>query len=310
MRLVAERTGLSPDVLRAWERRYGVVSPARSEGGQRLYSDADLERLLLIVKAMEAGRSVGHTAPLSLDDLRQLVAEDAERGAARPAPAADYGESAFAAVADLSPDRLHGVLRAALLSLGTTAFLEEVVTPLLGKIGEAWHAGAIGIAHEHAASAVIRGVLEWVVDTIEVPEGAPRAIVACLAGERHELGAALATAAAVQAGWRVAYLGPDLPAAAIAEAALRQEAAIVGVSIVTPEDVSTARAELQKVRGELRAGTTLVVGGAGAALLGSLGEGVTMVRDLAHWRTLLRLHAPAHQAGGPLVPPVGKAGYR
>ncbi|NOT07597.1 MAG: MerR family transcriptional regulator [Gemmatimonadales bacterium] len=291
MRLVAERTGLSPDVLRAWERRYGVVNPGRSEGGQRLYSDADLERLTLVVTAVQAGRSVGPTASLSLEELRRLVAEDAEQGTARPTLATDYLELAFAAVANLAPEELQAVLRSALLSLGAPSFLDDVVTPLLQQIGEAWHAGEVGIAHEHAASAVVRGVLAWLVDSLEVPENAPRAVVACLAGERHELGAALATAAATHAGWRVAYLGPDLPAAEIADAALRHETAVVGVSIITPENAASARAELQLLRGILRPGTALLAGGAGIPALGPLDHGITMIRDLTHWRALLRVYA-------------------
>jgi DNA-binding transcriptional MerR regulator len=294
MRLVAERTGLSPDVLRAWERRYGVVIPGRSEGGQRLYSDADLDRLTLIVKAIEAGRSVGQTSSLSIEHLRRLVAEDAERGAERPTPAAQFQEQALAAVADLAPDRLQAVLRSALLSLGVPGFLEEVVAPLLHQVGDRWHAGTLGIAHEHAASAVVGGMLGWLVDSLEAPRGAPGAVITCLAGERHELGAALARAAAVHAGWRVAYLGPDLPGGDIAQAAISQEAVIVGVSVVAPEDATRTRAELQMVRRDLPAGIALLAGGAGVPSLGPLGDGMTMVRDLAHWRTLLHLHAPVN----------------
>jgi methanogenic corrinoid protein MtbC1 len=294
MRLVVERTGLSPDVLRVWERRYGVVHPGRSEGGQRLYSDADLDRLTLIVKAMEAGRSVGQTSSLSTEDLRRLVAEDAERGADRPTPAAQFQEQALDAVADLAPDRLQAVLRSALLSVGVPGFLEDVVAPLLHQVGERWHAGTLGIAHEHAAAAVVRGMLGWLVDSLEAPTGAPGAVITCLAGERHELGAALATAAAVHAGWRVAYLGPDLPGAEIAQAAVRLEAVIVGVSVVAPEDAGTTRMELQTLRRDLPAGITLLAGGAGISSLGPLGDGITIVRDLAHWRTLLHFHAPVN----------------
>jgi DNA-binding transcriptional MerR regulator len=294
MRLVAERTGLSPDVLRAWERRYGVVTPGRSEGGQRLYSDADLDRLTLIVKAIEAGRSVGPTSSLSTEELRRLVAEDAERGAERPTPAAQFREQALVAVTELAPDRLQAVLRSALLSLGVPGFLEEVAAPLLHQVGERWHAGTLGIAHEHAASAVVRGMLGWLIDSLEAPTGAPGAVITFLARERHELGAALATAAAVHAGWRVAYLGPDLPGAEIAQAAVRLEALLVGVSVVAPEDATATRAELQMLRRDLPAGIALLAGGAGAASLGPLGDDITMVRDLAHWRTLLHFHAPVN----------------
>lgn len=293
IRVVSERTGLSPDVLRAWERRYGVVLPGRSEAGQRLYSDADIDRLALLVKATQAGRSVGQTAALSVEALRQLVAEDAERGLSRPTPTADYRERAFLAVADLSPERLQAVLRTALMSVGTSGYLDEVVSPLLRRIGEAWHSREISVAHEHAASAVVRAELAWLVDVLVAPPGAPRAVVACLALERHELGAALAAAAAAHAGWRVTYLGPDLPAAEIAAAALSEDADVVGLSVVLPADPQVVRSELVALRKMLRPGTALLVGGAGVPSLGSLGEGITTVRDLAHWRALLRVHAPA-----------------
>ncbi len=293
IRVVSDRTGLSPDVLRAWERRHGVVVPGRSEAGQRLYSDADIDRLGLLVKVTQAGRSLGRSAALSLDELRQLVAEDAEHGSSRATPAADFEARAFTAVADLAPERLQAELRSALLSLGTLGFLDEVVTPLLWKIGAAWQSGTLSIAHEHAATPVVRGVLAWLVDATVVPEGAPRAVLACVAQERHELGAALATAAAAHAGWRVAYLGPDLPAAEIASAALNDAASLVGVSVVTPTDRSAARAELGALRKLLPPSTVMLVGGSGVASLGLLGDGITAVRDLAHWRALLRIHAPA-----------------
>lgn len=294
MRLVAERTGLSPDVLRAWERRYGVVSPGRSEGGQRLYSDADIERLSLMARAIEGGRSVGQTALLSIEQLRRLVAEDAARGAGRPTPAAEYCELAFASAAALAPEQLHTVLRSAVLSLGTAAFLEDVAAPLLRRIGDAWQAGEIGIVEEHAASAVVRGLLGWLVESLEIPPGAPRAVVACPARERHELGALLATSAAAHAGWRVTYLGPDLPATEIAAAAGRHQATVAGVSIVAPQDRGATKAELRQLRQELPPPVALVAGGSGVQSLGDLGDGITVVRDLAQWRTLLRLHAPVH----------------
>ena len=293
IRVASERTGLSPEVLRAWERRYGVVLPGRSVAGQRLYSDADIERLALLVKVTQTGRSVGQMASLSSDQLRQLMAEDAERAISRPAPAAEYRERAFTAVAEFAPDRLQAVLRSALLSLGTSGFLDDVVTPLLQSIGDAWHRGTLGIAHEHAASAVVRGELTGLVALLAVPEGAPRAVVACLALERHELGAVLATAAAAHAGWRVAYLGPDLPAAEIARAALEHDADVVGVSIVAPGDASAARTELHALRRLLRPETALFAGGAGVPSLAPLDDGITIVRDLDDWRAMLRLHAPA-----------------
>jgi len=293
IRVVAERTGLSQDVLRAWERRHGAVTPARSEAGQRLYSDADIDRLSLLAAAARAGRPLGRTATLPLEELRRVVAEDAERGAARSTPASEFLERAIAAMSDLDPARLQTVLRGAVLALGGPDSLDEVVAPLLRRIGAGWRAGEIGIAHEHAASVVVRRLLGWLAEFVEVSDDARRAVVACLAHERHELGAALATAAAAHAGWRVTYLGPDLPAGEIAAAASRQRADVVGVSIVVPGDVAATRSELQALRGALGPRTLLLAGGGGVPSLGALGDGITPVRDLTHWRAILRARARA-----------------
>src|SRR6188472_3975547 len=84
MRLVAVRTGLTPDLLRAWEKRYGAVAPVRSSGGQRLYSDADVERLSLLARAVEGGRAIGQIANLPLDELQGIVERDAR--ARQPSP--------------------------------------------------------------------------------------------------------------------------------------------------------------------------------------------------------------------------------
>ena len=88
MRTVVLRTGLTPDLLRAWEKRYGVVEPTRSEGGQRLYSDADLERLTLLTRAVRAGRAISQVANLPTPELREILAAEAASAHAPPAPAA------------------------------------------------------------------------------------------------------------------------------------------------------------------------------------------------------------------------------
>jgi DNA-binding transcriptional MerR regulator/methylmalonyl-CoA mutase cobalamin-binding subunit len=292
IRVVTERTGLSPDLLRAWERRYGVVNPSRNEGGQRLYSDADIHRLSLLCKASQGGRAVGQVAALPPEELARLVAEDADHGAVRPTPAGDHLARAFAAVHDLEPERLRWVLRRAVLSLGVPAFLEQVLTPLLVQIGEEWHAGRLGIAHEHAATAAVEQLLGWIVQEFAVPEDAPRVLLATPARSRHSLGAMIAAVAAAQDGWHVIWLGTDLPAGQIALAARRHGADVVGLSVIAAEDPDAVSAEVAALRDELAAETPLLIGGSGAAALRPV-AGLTAVRDLTHWRSLLRSHAPA-----------------
>jgi DNA-binding transcriptional MerR regulator len=292
--LVADRTGLTPDVLRAWERRYRVVAPGRGDGGHRLYSDDDVHRLTLLSKLARNGRQVGRIASLTIAALERLVAEDAGGQASRERPAHEHHARAIAAARALDTAALSQALRRALLSLGTPAFLEDVLAPVITGIGDDWHEGRIGVAHEHAATAAIEHLLAWIVREFDVGGNAPRVLLATPAGERHALGAMIAAAAASHDQWSVTWLGTDLPAAQIAAAAAQHAVHVVGLSAVAPNR-GAARAEIETVRRELDDAIPLLIGGAAADLAKDL-DGVVAVRDLTHWRALLRQHAPPSTA--------------
>ncbi|MEO8563332.1 MAG: MerR family transcriptional regulator, partial [bacterium] len=169
--VVVDRTGLSQHLLRVWERRYGAVEPIRGEGGHRLYSDADIERLRLLRAAARAGRTIGQVARLSSDELSRLAAEDdaarSDRGpATNLAEANAVPDAARAATAEalaltraLDAPALDGALRRAAAQLGVATFTEQVVVPMLRQIGQEWHVGRMTIAHEHLASAVVHDIL-------------------------------------------------------------------------------------------------------------------------------------------------------
>ena len=286
--VVTARTGLSTHVLRAWERRYALVRPSRSEDGRRLYSDSDVERLALVHNAAGAGRSVAALASLSTGELRRMVAEDAERASTRPGRSGPYREQAMAAVRELAPERLESLLRRALLSLGAVPFLQEVVAPLLASIGDAWHEGRIEVAQEHAASATLVQILGGLTRALEVPGDAPRVVLATPRGEPHALGAMIAAAAAAHDGWHVTWLGSDLPAAQIAAGAEQGNARLVALSVAT--ESADGDRERRALRARLPRHVPLLVGGAGASRLSNM-RGVIRVRDLDHWRALLRTHA-------------------
>lgn len=292
IRVVADRTGISTHVLRAWERRYGVVSPKRTDGGQRYYSDADIHRLSLLLKASLSGRSVGQLASLPTEELALIVAEDAALALARPTESGSHRALALSSVRDMQPDRLQAVLKRALLSLGTSTFLDDLLTPLLIEIGEEWHAGRLDIAHEHAASAAIEQLLGALVRELNVLTDAPRVLIATPAGQRHSHGALMAAAAAAHDGWHVVWLGADLPAAQIAAAARSHGAIVVGLSVTTTEEPDRLESELTLLRQSLDAITPMYVGGAAGQSIGHV-PGVSIARDLTHWRNALRTHVPA-----------------
>ena len=302
--IVAERTGLTQDVLRVWERRYHVVEPGRSPSGQRLYSDADIERLRLLARATALGRTIGQVATLPTADLTRMVREDEE---ARRAPDGG-GDPADSALALLGPalehtlaldgSGLHAVLWRALLALGLPAFLDRVAAPLLVRIGDEWHAGRLTPAQEHLASAVVHRTITTAMQTLSVAAGAPNLLVATPAGERHEIGAILAAAAATAEGWCVTYLGADLPAADIAEAAIRAEVQAVGLSVVFAPDRGTMTQEIVALRGALPSSIPLLLGGGAASGFTDAitGDGILVLGDLYDLRQALRAVAPAFTA--------------
>jgi methylmalonyl-CoA mutase cobalamin-binding subunit len=294
IQVVARRTGLSADVLRAWEKRYGILRPSRSAGGRRLYSDDDIEYLRLLRRATRAGRSVGQLAGLSRGDLEGLVREDdvaatavvAEAGVATPAVAV---ERALAAVVALDGVGLGSLLRSAMVENEVAHFLDGVVVPLLARIGQEWHDGRLTPAHEHLASRAVRIVLNEFMAMFAPIADAPRLLMATLQGQRHEFGAMLAAAAATAAGWRVTYLGVDLPAGAIAAAAHQAGATVVGLSFLHPTDDPAIRGELAALRAALPADTVVVAGGRAAPNYGRALKEIRAVVfvDLRGWRAAL-----------------------
>lgn len=300
IRVVAQRTGLTPATLRAWERRYHVVEPGRSDGGQRLYSDRDVERLARLHALTEAGRAIGMVAELGDDELKALEAEDrAQRyeppEPERPVPAAldpsgaeaeTLVITAFARVMALDGDGLEALLRRAAITLGVHAFLEEVVTPLLREVGEAWVRDELRPAHEHLCTAVIQAVLAWLHDPVAAGAEGPRLVVATLPGERHGLGAMLVASAAGLEGWHVTQLGVDLPAGEIARAAREVGARAVALSMVSMEAAEAGRVALGELRDALPDGVAVLVGGRAAPRSG-LPRGTEPLAGLAGLRAAL-----------------------
>jgi DNA-binding transcriptional MerR regulator/methylmalonyl-CoA mutase cobalamin-binding subunit len=305
IQVVARRTGLSADVLRAWEKRYGILRPARSSGGRRLYSDDDIDFLRLLRRATGAGRNVGQLVDLSREALQAVVREDEAAAtipsrAPSPAAADAVVDAALGAVAALEGPRLEIVLRRAMIENDATRFLDAVIVPLLMRVGTEWRHDRVTPAHEHLASRVIRRVLEEYTATFVPRSDAPRFLSATPQGQRHEFGAMLAAAAAAAAGWGVTYLGADLPAAAIADAARQAGASVVGLSIVHPGDDPQIPVELRALRVALPADVVLIVGGAGAVGHAKVlrETRAVLVPDLASLRPALESVARAPQDAG------------
>lgn len=265
----AERTGLTPHVIRAWERRYQAIEPERSPGKHRLYSEAEIERLALLHRAVEGGHSIGRIARLPVDELRALVASrppTVGSGARATAtdPAAPFRAESLTAVESFDAAVLETALRNALLVLGHNGLLRMVIAPLAEEVGERWRNGQLTTAHEHFFSAGVRVFLGELTRQFAAPLTAPRVVVGTPAGQLHELGAIMVAATAANLGWRPIYLGPSLPAHEIAGAALCNQAAAVALSIVYPEDDPGLAHELTELGRMLPASVRIMAGGRAA----------------------------------------------
>lgn len=287
-------------MIRAWERRYGVVDPARDDAGRRVYTSEDVRRLRLLARATDGGRSIGQVAALSTSDLEDLVREDeAARGASPstvrlPDDAPDAVEGAMARVRALDASGLETLLLRLATIQGVPLLLKNTVVPLFRAIGEEWHNGRLSPAQEHLASTSVRGILARLLAGVPVPAGAPGVVVATPAGERHEIGALLVTATATLEGWRVVHLGSDLAAAEIAAAARQTRARAVAVSAVYAPLPEALRDELLALRKELPDDVILMVGGpATSSLAGDLEvPGALVLADLDELATRLRAATP------------------
>jgi DNA-binding transcriptional MerR regulator/methylmalonyl-CoA mutase cobalamin-binding subunit len=297
VRVVAQRTGLTPDVLRAWEKRYSVVRPVRSAGGQRLYSDADLERLSLLARAIAGGRNIGQISGLSIRELESLITDDETQRAnsARTAEGRQLRASCFLslamkAVADLDMFELEEVLRRATMHLSTVVAIDEVVVPLLHEVGDKWAAGEITPAHEHLGSVAVRRVLAWMQSSAVVPANAPVAVVGTPADQRHELGAKIVATTTSYESWKVVYVGSDLPAESIAVAARQSGARLIALSLIYPTHCPRMLEQLRSVRDMVSPETLIVTGGTGAQAQREViaAYGMRVLTDLAEYRILLR----------------------
>lgn len=307
IQVVARRTGLSPDAIRAWERRYRVVSPQRSPGGRRLYTDADVQRLRLLRQATLAGRRIGDVAGLSDSELAALVAEDqAARRASGPSAEPPAGGSASAylkgcrrAVAALDAPRLERLLGEASVALSAPVLVQEVIAPLMYAVGHGWRQGALRVGHEHMATHVVRTFLARALSAANPSGAAARVLVTTPSGQRHELGALMAAVLAAADGWQALYLAPDTPAAEIAAAAQgRAQAVLLGVTY--PPNDPAVQEELRRLR-ELLPQTAILVGGQAAASYQEVIQaiGAQWLDDLAVLRPALdALRADVSVTGG------------
>jgi methanogenic corrinoid protein MtbC1 len=256
---------VSPELLRAWERRYGLLEPTRSAGGLRLYSAADLDRVRAMQQHLAEGLAAAEAAALA------AAAEPRADQAVVFSPAAarrdlDVSLSAF------DEARAHAVLDELLSTATLDSILSDVLIPFLRELGKRWERGEITVAQEHFASSVLRGRLLGLARGWNRGIG-PRVLLSCAPGEQHDLGLVAFGLALRARGFRILYLGADTPIESVAQTARAARPHAVVVSAVSAERFKEIAGALR----ELAAEYPVYLGGAGATTVG--GEFPTLTGD-------------------------------
>jgi DNA-binding transcriptional MerR regulator/methylmalonyl-CoA mutase cobalamin-binding subunit len=273
----SQLSGLSPHVIRIWERRYSALSPSRTCTNRRMYCEEAIERLRLLRELTEGGHRIGSVARLCTDELRKLANQQLARGGPPVPPAQasnaatpgldspeDFVQLAIEASKVYDSERLSRLLQRARQQFGQRGMLHHVICPLIIHIGEEWQTGNLRPAHEHVATSVIRELLMTPVPGSQTAPNAPEIVITTPAGEMHELGAMMAAATARDLGWKVTYLGPNLPIEEIAACAVARKARAVALSVVYPEKCPVIEDKLHRMRLLLPESVTLLVGGRAA----------------------------------------------
>jgi DNA-binding transcriptional MerR regulator len=265
---LSKRSGVSPELLRAWERRYDLLRPVRSPGGLRLYSVDDLERVQLMRRHLDDGLAAAEAAALA------SRAEPAGAPRSRPGGASPSVTALAHALDRFDEPAAQAAIDEVLAAATVDTLLTAVVLPYLNELGERWHRGDASIAQEHFASSVLRGRLLGLARGWGRGLG-PLALLASLPGEEHELGLIAFGLALRARGWRIGYLGADTPLETVAEVADSLDPTVVVLNAVTGERVTALAPQLAELARRHR----LAIGGAGAADVPADSELLALVAD-------------------------------
>lgn len=243
---LSKRVGESPEVLRAWETRYGLVTPERTPGGLRLYSEQDERRVRVMRHHINAGLAASEAA-------RMAKLADGPAAEARGTSLAALDAALQRSFDVLDEPAAQAVLDRLFIGFGLRQALSEVILPVLDRLGQRWADGQVNVAQEHFASNIIAGRLRSLAQGWGEGVGPP-AILACPPGERHELGLLAFGLALRERGWRITYLGADTPLDDIAAILDEVPAAIVVLAAVTPQRFLDAADEIKTIAARVRVG--------------------------------------------------------
>jgi len=267
---VSQRTGLSPHVIRVWERRYGAVRPERAANGRRTYSEQDINRLSLLSRLVNLGQRIGQVAGLGTNELYRQIDAMTVIGNKISEPMPGHSELRDTLLKSVLDDaRSYDVesscnaLAGAVIGINVDDLMNEVCSPLMRAVGDEWQAGRLNEAQEHVITAAFKGIFLPRVSSSLTRKNAPGVVFSTLQGERHEMGLLFVATMAAARNIRCLYLGPDLPEHAIAHAVHHVDAKVVCISVVMKTSPKKLMTELETLRDLLPGEQEIWIGGYG-----------------------------------------------
>jgi DNA-binding transcriptional MerR regulator/methylmalonyl-CoA mutase cobalamin-binding subunit len=249
----ALRSGVNVALLRAWERRYGIVEPMRTDSGYRLYDEAAIDRLRAMRSLVDAGWSARQAAERITTASAEEIAglSPGEAAGAELTPVLTSAIDAFVEGATrIEPAIIERALDDMFAGGSFERVVEDRLFPALRALGDAWDSGTVDVAGEHAASAAVARRLSMAFEAAGSPTGGSAPILVGLPpGARHELAALAFATAARRAGLPVVYLGSDVPVASWIAAVEQTAARAIAFGVVLSQDVAAADDVVQAVRG-------------------------------------------------------------
>jgi DNA-binding transcriptional MerR regulator len=249
---LSHRVGVSPELLRAWERRYGLLHPSRSPGGFRLYSAADEARVRRMRAYLDSGLAAAEAA-------RRAASEETDPGESARTPGEGLLQELGRALQDFDDAGAHRVIDRALATYTDESVVEELVLPYLVELGQKWESGEISVAQEHFASTLLRGRLLGLARGWDEGVG-PRALLTCLEGELHDIGLIAFGIGMYRRGWRITFLGANTPIGTVAATAEELSPAIVVLSVSDGQRLAAAAEGVRSLARVYR----VAIAGAGA----------------------------------------------
>ena len=261
---VAKLTGLSKDVIRVWERRYGVVQPLRGVNRYRLYTDEDVALLRYLKAELEKGQSIGELVAEGHDALLNRAKANGMTIGERPTPYDGLIGELTATLDPLDRAAFERRLNAAVAVIPFEDALHRILLPLQERVGHLWHDGQLGVATEHYVTKHIQQKVFAAMNQLPIHEYGPQVVVACPPEEQHDIAAQAAAYLCNARGCRVSYLGANVPVADLAAFCRLVNPKLILLSLTTVPSATKGADFVKELRAQLPNHAVIIVGGAAA----------------------------------------------